>query len=184
MAGRGVELRRLCNVSNKPILNNLQSTVKEDNPELLAKYSYKANPDSPGGFDEIDIKQGETLWLLKRGTGDNHHWWQVKKKDETFGFVPARYVMIVEKKVTSLPWLNKEPEKEEMNPGNKFGIPKFKPYVSAYGSGDEPSKEKASVDEFYCDVCSRKFNGPIPYKAHMNSKAHKEEEEIAKQYSS
>ena len=29
--------------------------------------------------------------------------------------------------------------------------------------------------QYYCEVCEKQLNGPKPYQAHMNSKAHKEE---------
>ena len=30
------------------------------------------------------------------------------------------------------------------------------------------------LKEFYCEICDKQLNGPQPYKAHMNSKGHKE----------
>ena len=35
---------------------------------------------------------------------------------------------------------------------------------------------------YYCAICQKQLNGPKPYGAHMTSKAHKEEVEIAKDY--
>ena len=45
-------------------------------------------------------------------------------------------------------------------------------YFTAYGNN---TKTNSSSENFYCDVCDKKLNGPIPYKMHLNSKAHKEE---------
>lgn len=44
--------------------------------------------------------------------------------------------------------------------------------MSAYAR-DQPSQNE--TNNYYCDVCEKKFNGPKPYQAHMASKAHKEE---------
>ena len=45
-------------------------------------------------------------------------------------------------------------------------------FFLAYGNNTSKS---LTSENFYCEVCNRKFNGPIPYDAHLNSKAHKEE---------
>jgi hypothetical protein len=44
--------------------------------------------------------------------------------------------------------------------------------VSAYAR-NQPSD--SGSNNYYCEVCEKKFNGPKPYQAHMVSKAHKEE---------
>lgn len=41
---------------------------------------------------------------------------------------------------------------------------------------------KKSGSEYYCDICDKGFNGPKPYRAHMMSRAHKEEVEIRNEY--
>jgi len=141
---------------------------------LLAKYSYKANPDKPGGFNELTVTQGEKLELC-RAHPSNPHWWEAKNENGDVGFVPATYMMVLEEKISALPWLvNKKQaeEIEEERPVDNFGKPAFKPYVSAYGNNTSKS---LTSENFYCEVCNRKFNGPIPYDAHSNSKAHKEE---------
>lgn len=40
-----------------------------------------------------------------------------------------------------------------------------------------------SSGNFYCDICGKDLNGPIPYKMHLNSKAHKEEVALRDEYS-
>ena len=62
-------------------------------------------------------------------------------------------------------------------------VAQYKPYQSAY---DTREKENASTEDdqsrYYCRVCEKQLNGPIPYGAHVNSKAHKEEVENAADY--
>lgn len=80
-----------------------------------------------------------------------------------------------------MPWLKKgqEPEKKEAASSTSlFGEPPVKPYIPTYAE----NKKSANVKEYYCELCQREFNGPIPMKAHLRSKAHKEEEMIAKEY--
>lgn len=65
-----------------------------------------------------------------------------------------------------------------------YSLPaQYKPYKSAYAPKE---KENSSADEdaskYYCRVCDKQLNGPIPYSAHLNSKAHKEEVEIQASY--
>lgn len=47
----------------------------------------------------------------------------------------------------------------------------LQPYVSAYGGGGGGGQ----AQDYYCEVCAKKLNGPVPYQAHLKSKAHKEE---------
>ena len=47
--------------------------------------------------------------------------------------------------------------------------------------GNNTTKDNAS-ENFFCDVCSKKLNGPIPYKMHLNSKAHKEEVALREEF--
>ena len=51
--------------------------------------------------------------------------------------------------------------------------------LTAYGNNT--TKDNAS-ENFFCDVCSKKLNGPIPYKMHLNSKAHKEEVALREEF--
>ena len=62
----------------------------------MAKYNFNGNPNQPGGFMELDIKQGEFLTLLKKGHAatKNHLWWEVKNSCGHTGFVPANYCLV------------------------------------------------------------------------------------------
>ena len=42
-------------------------------------------------------------------------------------------------------------------------------------------RKPSAPENFYCEVCERKFNGPRPYAAHMASKGHKEELMLAEE---
>lgn len=155
---------------------------------LLAKYKYTANPAKPGGFDELTIMQGEKL-VFSRPHPSNPFWWEAKSENGDIGFVPATYMMVLEDKITSLPWLEDAKKKKteiddkqaESNPGAK---PAFKPYVSAYGSRKSSSSKSNSSQEnqYYCEICDKKLNGPIPYEVHLKSKAHKEELEVREEF--
>ena len=50
----------------------------------------------------------------------------------------------------------------------------YKKYVSTY---EHEEVKKMKLKEFYCEICQKQLNGPQPYRAHMNSKVHKETEE-------
>jgi Variant SH3 domain. len=65
-------------------------------PKLIGKYNFTANPDKPGGFEELSITQGEHLTLLVKGhsASKNHLWWEVKNRNGKIGFVPANYCMV------------------------------------------------------------------------------------------
>ncbi len=55
--------------------------------------------------------------------------------------------------------------------------------MSAYNKPAAAEKEEKTPNpDWYCDVCEKQLNGPKPYGAHMASKAHKEEVELAKEY--
>ena len=60
----------------------------------------------------------------------------------------------------------------------------YKPYKSAYDkeapAKKEPEEKKPNPD-WYCRTCEKQLNGPKPYGAHMASKMHREEVEIAKE---
>ena len=60
---------------------------------LLAKYSYKAHPDQPGGFAELTIKQGAKLQFLNVHP-EQPLWWNVKEQGGSSGYVPASYMMV------------------------------------------------------------------------------------------
>ena len=62
----------------------------------MAKYNYQANPNEPGGFKELTIKQGENLQLICRGhlESNNPLWWQVMNENSETGFVPANYCKV------------------------------------------------------------------------------------------
>ncbi|XP_071501875.1 uncharacterized protein [Diadema antillarum] len=161
------------------------SSMKSGVTRLKAKYSYKANLCSPLGQKELSLKQGQKVVFVER-CGDNDLWVKVRTEDDDKeeGFVPASYMEVVSDKLTQLPWLAAKQTEEEANlPKVK---PEWKPYVSAYnreenkkaeGSGGATSKEK-----YYCKWCDKQLNGPQPYGAHMASKAHREEVELAKEY--
>ncbi|XP_033638002.1 uncharacterized protein LOC117298780 isoform X2 [Asterias rubens] len=150
------------------------ATSKTKAKTLLAKYSYKVNPASPLGAPELGVKQGQKLTLVEKHP-TNEHWWKVQDEAGGIGFVPASYMLIQEIKISSLPWLEK-PKQEEPVVSEK---PVFKPYVSAY---NKPTDKSTAEKQYYCAICQKQLNGPKPYGAHMTSKAHKEEVEIAKDY--
>ena len=57
----------------------------------------------------------------------------------------------------------------------------WKPYKSAYGPKETETTTTASSgddEQYYCKICEKQLNGPIPYNMHLNSKAHKEELEV------
>jgi len=54
--------------------------------------------------------------------------------------------------------------------------PAYKPYKSAY------DKDAPANSQYFCDVCQKQLNGPQPYAAHMSSRAHRDEVEVAKMY--
>ncbi|EDO45784.1 predicted protein [Nematostella vectensis] len=156
--------------------------------QLLAKYNYKANPNRPGGFDEMSLTAGEKLEFIATHSV-NPYWWEAKREESgEVAFVPASYIMVLESKLETLPWLEdmkaaKEKRKEEMEETNSgiFGNappPLFKPYVSAY-SRTHDSTAPESARKFYCEVCDKTLNGPKPYQAHMVSRAHRDEVEAA-----
>lgn len=62
----------------------------------------------------------------------------------------------------------------------------WKAYVSAYnreGNVTPGNSSPASTDltQYYCKLCAKQLNGPHPYSAHIHSKAHKEEVQLAKE---
>ncbi|XP_022093824.1 uncharacterized protein LOC110981009 [Acanthaster planci] len=166
--------------NNGTAARSLQNRIVGDNKSktkrLLAKYSYKANQNSPLGFSELDIKQGQRLTLVERHP-TNEHWWKVRDETGAVGYAPASYMKIEETRPSVLPWLADTDGQSEV-PSEK---PVLKPYVSAYNKQAKSEQSKVSENDYYCGVCDKKLNGPKPYGAHMVSKAHKEEVEIARE---
>jgi len=147
--------------------------------DLLAKFNYKAQPGEPGGFPELTIKQGEKLLLICKGheKTKNPHWWEVRNERGEQGYVPGKYVLELEKSMKGLPWLEnkrmlEEKEEKERLAKEENAAQALKKYQSAYDNGLLTAEE---CREFYCKVCDKNLNGPIPYKMHMRSKAHLEE---------
>lgn len=203
ICGRGVlalhswePLRRPGSVSNlkpkdhskNPNSNQVQqiptppNTRHGPNPTLLAKYSYQAKPDQPGGFPEMTVKQGQKVQFLEVHP-EQSLWWHVREQNGgNTGYVPASYMLILDDKPSSLPWLEnkrlEEKKKEQSQPKNGMfantPVIPWKPYVSAY-SGGSTTAGPGQVKQYYCEVCDKQLNGPKPYQAHMVSKAHKNE---------
>ena len=44
-------------------------------------------------------------------------------------------------------------------------------FFAAYGNNNKSLTE----ENYFCEICDKKLNGPIPYDVHLKSKAHKEE---------
>ena len=121
----------------------------------------------------------------------NEHWWEVENEEGENGFVPASYV--IHKDTTNLPWLEgkviqsaEEERKERVlrlnqeksyQEGRGFGPPPLGPPAhSSFGHAVAAIKRQSSED-YNCDLCGKRFNGPIPFRMHLASKAHREEEE-------
>lgn len=151
---------------------------EKDTGKYIAKYSYKANQDSPLGEAELSLSVGQYVTLVEKHK-DNDMWCKVINEGGETGFVPTKYLQAVEEKITTLPWLaNKQIDEEKDNQGSGVKGP-YKAYVSAYNK-PEP-KPAIDLKQYYCDVCEKQLNGPLPYKAHMMSKAHKLEVELAEE---
>eukprot|EP00794_Sanderia_malayensis_P017581 gene17581-19333_t len=178
-------------MNNKRTPNNFLSSGPtidtgrlKDLPKVLAKYSYTANPDKPGGFEEMSMKQGDKLYFHSKHQ-NNPHWVLAEHLDGSSGYVPASYLMNKRLEI-------EEEEKQRTNNhgngggGGGFGTPApgsvkqpIKSYVSAYVTKD--TAQVQPINQYMCDVCDKSFNGPQPYKMHMSSKAHKEEVEYQNQ---
>ena len=64
-----------------------------------------------------------------------------------------------------------------------FTSAEYKPYKSAYAPKVSETEDNGEdLSNYYCRVCDKQFNGPIPFNAHLNSKAHKEEVEVQASY--
>lgn len=142
------------------------------NQNLIVKFSYRANPDSPLGEPELTVQQKETATFICYHK-ENLLWSKIRREDGQEGYVPTSYIMALEEEVTSLPWLKKsEPVRQEQA--------QYKPYKSAYAKkepGETEQEKEENLKNYYCDVCQKQLNGPQPFAAHMKSKAHKEEVE-------
>lgn len=156
---------------------------------IVVLYDYIADPSSPGGFTELNIKAGQIL-EYQGEQKNNEHWWRVRDEDGNTGCVPASYV--IKKEAQALPWLELAALNEERterkervkrllqqkaaDEGKGFGpVPKSvpKPYVSTYNKSGAISAPGGK--QYYCEVCEKQLNGPKPYQAHMASKSHREE---------
>lgn len=192
------------NISSKQ-MNSIVHNHQNAGPRVVAKYNFQGNPDQPGGFKELAIKQGEYLTLLQKGhlPSNNPLWWEVENVNGDVGFVPANYCMEHENKPTNLPWLEnkrleeekaaeekqilKQKERENTIKNSKFGVPEdflskpvVKAYQSAYSENQTTTAGGGGTRKFYCEVCDKQLNGPTPYNMHMASKAHREEVEYLK----
>ena len=155
------------------------AAIHGTNPTLLVKYSYKSNPNQPGGFPELTVQQGQKVTFLNVHESEAL-WWNVREEDSgNTGYIPGSYVMILEEKPSSLPWLENRRLEEESETKTKEGpfsdapTAIWKPYVSAYGG--TTTGPNSQPKQYYCEICDKQLNGPKPYQAHMVSKAHKEE---------
>ncbi|KAK3714112.1 hypothetical protein QZH41_017941, partial [Actinostola sp. cb2023] len=152
------------------------------NGRLIAKYNYKANPNQPGGFVEMSLTAGEKLHFVGPHCV-NPYWWEARKESGESAFVPATYVMVLEDKVTGLPWLEERKAAKEISGFAKPPEPVFKPYQSAYSNTDN-SSSPIIASNYHCEICDKTLNGIKPYQAHMVSKAHKEEVALVELYNS
>ena len=132
-------------------------------------------------------------FLVKHST--NEHWWEVENEDGEVGYVPASYV--IQKEETNLPWLEgrvlqmAEDERKERvrrlnqeklcREGKGFGPTPMSNMPQSFTNAVAAIKRQSSECN-YCTLCGKQFNGPIPYKMHLASKAHREEEEAQKAY--
>ena len=72
------------------------------NPTLLVKYNYKSNPDQPGGFPELTVKQGQKVTFLNVHESEPL-WWNVRDEDGgQCGYIPGSYVMVCNKNRTGM----------------------------------------------------------------------------------
>lgn len=140
---------------------------------LVAKYNYVANVDSPlGKHTEVNLNQFDKMTMVAPHP-HQEYWYFVEMDDGRRGYVPANYVMPFEEKVTSLPWL----ANRVVEPLPPVSNMPYKPYKSAY---DKDTADTTPANrQYFCEVCQKQLNGPQPYTAHMNSRAHREEVELA-----
>ncbi|XP_022337659.1 uncharacterized protein LOC111133499 isoform X1 [Crassostrea virginica] len=139
--------------------------VFKEGENLMVKFTYSANADTPLDEAELSIKQKDSVTFIQYYP-QNKMWCKVRLGSSE-GFVPSSYLISLQGN-DKLPWL-KSPQEV---PQEKV---EYKPYKSAYAR-DTP-QESAPATSYRCDVCCKDFNGPQPYAMHMKSKAHKEEVE-------
>lgn len=157
-------------------LKEAKAVVREWRPsqQLMLKYKYDGNTDSPLGR-ELTVKAKDMVTFVSR---HDEHWICVRNEHGDEGFIPDSYVIPNPESVKSLPWLDQNTEERV-----KQESVEYKPYRSAYAP---KTSEATSVEEdsskYYCRVCDKQLNGPIPYQVHLNSKAHKEEMEVQASY--
>lgn len=63
--------------------------AKTKGMQLLARYSYKSNPNSPLG-KELNMKPGDRFVLKEKA----EMWWLVQNSEGEEGFVPASYMVV------------------------------------------------------------------------------------------
>ncbi|XP_052819724.1 uncharacterized protein LOC128245569 [Mya arenaria] len=137
--------------------------------QLMMKYNYQGNADSPLG-KELTVACKTPVKYVSR---HDEHWINVRTQEGDEGYVPFSYVMVDPEQLNSLPWL--EGKKEALV---QQEAAEFKPYRSAYAPKGNENSSAQDASQYYCSICEKQLNGPIPYKVHLNSKAHKEEVEV------
>ncbi|XP_060551572.1 epidermal growth factor receptor kinase substrate 8-like [Ruditapes philippinarum] len=158
-------------------LREVKAEVRDWKPsqKLMMKYKYDGNAASPLG-KELSVKQKDVVEFVRR---HDEHWIKVRNEQGEEGFVPDSYVTVQLDAVSSLPWLDQKNLEEKV----KQESAEYKPYKSAYApKASEKEDNTEDLSNYYCKVCDRQFNGPIPFNAHNNSKAHKEEVENQAEY--
>ncbi|XP_062518924.1 uncharacterized protein LOC134194041 [Corticium candelabrum] len=157
-----------------------QTEETNSGKKMMAKYSYNANSDTPLGDKELSMKQKDEVFYLRKHPSQDM-WALVRNSDGEEGYVPFSYLYDMGAPLTSLSWLesNKQNTKTETPPVKSMDNSKPKSYVSAYNR----EQNNSGGDQYRCEVCCKSFNGPMPYQAHMTSKAHKEEVEAQAEYS-
>lgn len=64
------------------------------NPKLIVKYSYQSNPDQPGGFPELSVKQGQKVIFLNVHEHETL-WWNIRDVNSgKCGYIPGPYLML------------------------------------------------------------------------------------------
>ncbi|KAL5004940.1 hypothetical protein ScPMuIL_018396 [Solemya velum] len=141
--------------------------------QVMIKYSYKANSDSPLG-KELSVNQKENAYFVSMYK--DSLWIKVRNEQGEEGYIPTSYVMVLEANLNNLPWLNSIETKKITQQEAEW-----KPYKSAYAA--DTGDETKNMSNYYCSVCAKQLNGPQPYSAHMVSKSHKEEVAAQAEYS-
>ncbi|KAL4221802.1 hypothetical protein ACF0H5_020056 [Mactra antiquata] len=140
---------------------------------LMLKYKYVGNTNSPLG-KELSVVQKEVVEFVSR---HDEHWICVRNQNGDTGYIPDSYVMVNPDSVKSLPWLDSKAEANVKQESTQY-----KPYRSAYAPKVKETTGAEDQSAYYCKVCEKQLNGPIPYQAHLNSKSHKEEVEVQASY--